>query len=166
VLGLVVVAVLALGGSMTRWADWDSVQVLDASQPPLPSQRLLTWRPADPKPVAKPISVSSKPFASDDKGFLGSSARCSGAESAFAIGRTKASLVVICGARAGRYEYRGVRLSDAAYLHANAQTGSARGFFAQKAGVVYAVSPKELTVTTGRNVIKREAMLEYREVPH
>ena len=68
---------------------------------------------------------------------------------AYAIGRTPGSLVVICGEQAGQYEYLGVRLSDAAVLRTNAQTDSARSFLAQKAGVLYAVSPTELKVTAG-----------------
>lgn len=104
------------------------------------------------------------PFGSDDKGFLHSSARCQRSQSAFAIGRTSGSLVVICGEQEGRFEYLGVRLSDAALLRTVAETDSPRGFLAQKAGVVYAVSPTELKVTSGGTVIKQEPMLEYREV--
>lgn len=50
-------------------------------------------------------------------------------------------------------------------LRTNAQTDSARGFLAQKAAVLYTVSPAELKVTAGGTVIKREPMIEYREVP-
>ena len=57
-----------------------------------------------------------------------------------------------------------MRLSDDAVLRTDAETISARGFLAQKSGVVYAVSPTELKVTTGNTVIKQEPMLEYREV--
>lgn len=49
-------------------------------------------------------------------------------------------------------------------LRANAQTDAARGFFAKKAGVLYAVYPAELKVTAGSTVIKREPMIEYREL--
>jgi hypothetical protein len=69
--------------------------------------------------------------------------------------------VVVCADR-GRYEYVGVRLSDDAMLRAAAQSGSAHGFVARHAGVVYAVSPTELLVTTGDTVVKREPMLDYR----
>ena len=69
------------------------------------------------------------------------------AKSAFAIGRTEGSLVVICAEPAGQYEYLGVRLSDAAVLRTDAETNSAREFLAQKSGVVYAVSPTELKVS-------------------
>jgi len=72
---------------------------------------------------------------------------------------------VICGEQAGQYEYLGVRLSDAAVLRTKAQTDSTRSFLAQRAGVLYAVSPTELKVTAGTTVIKQEPMIEYREVP-
>jgi nitrate reductase beta subunit len=71
---------------------------------------------------------------------------------------------VICGEHTGQFTYLGVRLSDAAMLRTAAATDSTRGFLAQKAGVLYAVSPSELKVTAGRTVIKQEAMIEYREV--
>ena len=55
-------------------------------------------------------------------------------------------------------------MSDAAVLRTDAETNTARELLAQKSGVVYAVSPTELKVTTGNTIIKQEPMLEYREV--
>lgn len=55
-------------------------------------------------------------------------------------------------------------MSDAAVLRTDARTDSTRTFVAQKAGVLYAVSPTELKVTAGETVIKQEPMIEYREV--
>jgi hypothetical protein len=156
----VLVAVLAVAGLITKWATEDSVPVAGASQPPSPTERA-----AIPQPQAEVPRVESPvAFPSDDRGFVGSSARCQETKSAYAIGRTKGSLVVICAERTGRYEYLGVRLSDAAVLRTDAETNTAREFLAQKSGVVYAVSPTELKVTTGNTVIKQEPMLEYREV--
>jgi hypothetical protein len=161
---VVFVAMFALTGSGARWAVDDSARVVDASPRPAPVE----WMPIAARPVSslreKVNTRPPTPFPADDKGFLDSSARCQGAQPAFAIGRTKGSLVVICGERAGRYEYLGVRLSDAAVLRADAETRSAPGYFAHKSGVVYAVSPAELKVTTGRTVIKQEPMIEYREI--
>ena len=90
--------------------------------------------------------------------------RCGGSQPAFAIGRTIGSLVVICGEQTGPYEYLGVRLSDAAMLRTAASTNSTHGFLARRAGVLYAVSPRELKVTAGSTVIKQEPMIEYREL--
>jgi hypothetical protein len=151
------VALLALVGLITSRTVGEPVAV--SGQAPSPSAS------APPQLPKAGVPFNASRFISDDKGFVGSSARCQGTQSAFAIGRTPGSLVVICGESAGRYEYRGVRLSDDAVLRTNAETDSARGFLAHRAGVVYAVSPTELKVTTGSTVIKREPMIEYREVP-
>jgi hypothetical protein len=156
----VVVTVLAFAGLIAKWSSEDSVPVADAGPPPSPAQAVpIRQPPAQAPPIDPPA-----PFPSDDKGFLDSSARCQGQQPAFAIGRTERSLVVICARQTGRYEYLGVRLSDAAVLRTEAETDSARGFLAQKAGVIYAVSPTELRVTTGNTVLKQEPMIEYHEV--
>jgi hypothetical protein len=109
---------------------------------------------AAPEPAA--------PFAVDDRGFVNSSARCDGTDTAVAVGRTAGSLVVICGDRGGRYGYLGVRLSDAAVLKTAARTTSTHGFIAQNASVTYSISPAELRVTAGDSVIKQEPMISYR----
>lgn len=151
------IVVVACASLVARWATDDSLSVAEAS--PSPSVSVPT-QPQEALPVAAPRT----PFPSDDSGFIDSSARCGGSQPAYAIGRTQGSLVVICGERAGQYEYLGVRLSDAAVLRTDAQTDSTRTFVAQKAGVLYAVSPTELKVTAGDTVIKQEPMIEYREV--
>jgi len=156
-----VLTALAFVGPIVRWAGDDSVPVSDAGRLPEP----VHVAPTKPPPVEATHEVPRAPFASDDKGFIDSSARCQGSQPAFAIGRTQGSLVVICREPAGRYEYLGVRLSDAAMLRTDAETDSARGFLAHRAGVVYSVSPTELKVTTGNTVLKREPMIEYRVVP-
>jgi hypothetical protein len=151
-----VLTVLAFVGLIVRWAGDDSVPVSDAGRPLAPVQAA---PPKHPPVEATPVEPRA-PFASDDEGFIDSSARCQGSQPAFAIGRTQGSLVVICGEPAGRYAYLGVRLSDAAMLRTDAETDSARGFLAQRAGVVYSVSPTELKVTTGHTVLQREPMIE------
>ncbi len=161
----VVVAMLAFAGLIAKWTSDDSVPVAGASQPPPYAEREPARSPPAAAPLKPPQSMPSVAFPSDDRGFIDSSARCDGPRRAFAIGRTQGSLVVICAEQTGRYEYLGVRLSDAAVLRTRAETDSARGFLAQRAGVVYAVSPTELKVTTGTTLIKQEPMIEYREVP-
>jgi len=157
----VATAVLACAGSVATRATEVSVPVADR---PIPSEPARHQRP--PNDIgAAPLKAAPAPFPSDDRGFIDSSARCRGSQPAYAIGRTPGSLVVICGEQAGHYEYLGVRLSDAAVLRTKAQTDSTRSFLAQRAGVLYAVSPTELKVTTGTTVIKQEPMIEYREVP-
>ncbi len=75
--------------------------------------------------------------------------------------------MVICAEQPGRYTYLGVRLSDGAVLRTTAKTtstGSERGFLARTAGVLYAFNRSELRVTAGSTAIKREPMIEYRDV--
>jgi hypothetical protein len=113
------------------------------------------------------MTAAPVPFPHDASGFLNSPARCPRPQSASAIGRTTGSLVVICGEQPGRYTYLGVRLSDAAVLRTTASataTGSARGLLTRRAGVHYAVNRSELRVTAGSTVIKREPMIEYRDL--
>jgi hypothetical protein len=164
-LAAVLLAVLGFAGLIAKRATDDSVPIAGGA-----------WRPSPPlssAPITQPprktrgastLTVPPKPFPSDDSGFIDSSARCDGTQPAFAISRTQSSLVVICGERTGQYEYLGVRLSDAAMVRTAASTDSPHGFLAQKAGVLYAVSPSELKVTAGSTVIKQEPMIEYRAV--
>ena len=119
---------------------------------PVPSE------PAGPPAASEPRDL----FATDDKGFVNSGARCDGKQTAAAIGRTERSVVVICVGDHGRYEYLGVRLSDNAILRTAAETTPTRGFLARTASATYAVSPSELLVTAGAMVVKKERMLEYR----
>ncbi len=103
-------------------------------------------------------------FAFDGSGFVDSQARCRDTQTARAIGRTEGSLVVICLDRTGRLEYHGVRLSDRAALAASADLTPGRKFVARNFQANYAVSPTELLVTSGSAVLKREPMVEYREI--
>ncbi|MEN3224826.1 hypothetical protein [Mycolicibacterium porcinum] len=124
-------------------------------KPNRPLQRNFTARAAAP---------AAATFAADGSGFVDSAARCRDTQTARAIGRTDASLVVICLDRTGRLEYHGVRLSDKAALAASADVTPGRRFVARNYQVNYAVSPTELLVTSGSSVLKREPMVEYREI--
>jgi hypothetical protein len=163
----VLVAVLCFGGLMAVGSTGDSIPIAD---PRLPSPTS-NVRPTTQSPNAfrgpSPVTAAPAPFPHDDSGFINSPARCQGSQPAAAIGRTAGSLVVICGEQPGPYTYLGLRLSDGAMLQTTASTtsiGSARGFLARRAGVLYAVNRNELEVTAGSTVIKREPMIEYREV--
>lgn len=137
----------------------DSVYAVGARtyevKPDRPAQRDIAARAAAPAVAA---------FAFDESGFVGSQARCRDTQTARAIGRTERSLVVICLDRNGRFEYHGVRLSDRAALAAAADVTPGRRFVARNYQTDYAVSPTELLVTSGSAVIKREPMVEYREI--
>lgn len=111
------------------------------------------------------VAAAQPSFPSDDRGFLNSAARCDASQTALAIGRTQRSLVVICTDANGHYQYRGVRISDAAVLLVPAQTTSTGAYLAQDEGVTYLVSSKQLLVTSGDEVINAEKMIDYRQ-PH
>ncbi|PEG60255.1 hypothetical protein H5U98_14685 [Mycolicibacterium boenickei] len=121
-------------------------------------------RPLQRSFAARATAPAAAAFASDGSGFVDSAARCRDTQTARAIGRTDASLVVICLDRTGRLEYHGVRLSDKAALAASADITPGRRFVARNYQVNYAVSPTELLVTSGSSVLKREPMVEYREI--
>ena len=106
-------------------------------------------------------TVAAEPASSDDRGFVGSRARCEESQTAAAIGRTKRSLVVICTAPGGQHEYRGVRLSDQAALVVSAQPDDG-GFVAENDGVTYVVSEKALVIKSGGRTLREEPMIEYR----
>ena len=104
-------------------------------------------------------TVAAEPASSDDRGFVGSRARCEESQTAAAIGRTKRSLVVICTCPGGQHEYRGVRLSDQAALVVSAQPDDG-GFVAENDGVTYVVSEKALAIKSART-LREEPMIEY-----
>lgn len=110
-------------------------------------------------------AVPAPSFSSDDEGFLNSAARCDANQTAIAIGRSPLSLVVICVDANGRYQYRGVRISDGVLLQAPAQTTGSGGYLAHSDDVTYAVSAKALAITAGDEVIRSEQMIDYRQ-PH
>ena len=120
---------------------------------------------AQPSSGPNATQTSSGPYPSDDRGFINSSARCDGSQTAAAIVRTPNSLVTICADQQGGYLYRGVRLSDGAALNVPAETTGGREFVARSDSVTYSLSTQQLVITAGDTVVRREPVVEYRE-PH
>lgn len=119
-----------------------------------------------PPPTLTPATPALPiPFSTDDQGFINSAARCDGTQTPLALGRTKRSLVVICVDQSGKYEYRGVRISDGASLTVPAETRPDGGFVARSDDVIYVLSASQLLATAGDTVITREPMIDYRQ-PH
>jgi len=98
--------------------------------------------------------------ASDDQGYVDSTARCAAPAAAVAFGSTDASRVAICNTSGGQYEYRGVRLRDGAKLMVPASQ-SGDGFVADNDGVTYLVTSKSLVVSVGNKVIREEPMVDF-----
>ena len=88
----------------------------------------------------------------DDRGFVDSKVRCEAPQSAVEFGRTEQSLVAICVDRDGHYEYRGARLGDDAVLTVVAEPTVPGEFFAQRDGVTYTVTAKELIIKSDEYV--------------
>ncbi|TFV54560.1 hypothetical protein E4P42_25540 [Mycobacterium sp. PS03-16] len=114
--------------------------------------------------LATPVASAepSSDFPADDRGFVDTAAYCQGAAVATAFGRTADALVAICAGPGGELQYRGVRLRDDAAVMLTAQSDGAGRFVADNDGVVYTVSPTELTVTVADSTLHRQPMLEYR----
>jgi hypothetical protein len=96
----------------------------------------------------------------DDRGFINTEVRCDAPQTAVAFGRTAQSLVAICVDRDGHYEYRGARLGDAAVLTVVAEPTVPGEFFAQKDGVTYTVTAKELVIKSDE-FVRTEPMLQF-----
>src|SRR5690242_13139889 len=82
--------------------------------------------------------------ATDDAGFVNSTARCSAPDTAVLFGGTTSSRIAICRTPDGHYEYRGVRVSDGAKLIVPAEGSGNDSFVAQNATISYSVTPKSL----------------------
>jgi hypothetical protein len=115
------------------------------------------------RPSSSPVAPSHSPYPTDDRGFIDSTARCDGTLTGIAFARTQRSLVAICADHSGNYQYRAVRLSDGAALDVPAATIDAHEFVARNDGVTYALSTKQLVITAGDTVVRREPMIDYRE---
>jgi hypothetical protein len=105
------------------------------------------------------LSASAAP-AADDEGYVDSTARCTAPSTAVLFGSTETSRVAICKTADGRYEYRGVRLSDGAKLIVPA-ADSGNGFVAENGEISYLVTAKSLVVSVGHKVIRDEPMVDF-----
>ncbi len=98
--------------------------------------------------------------ATDDLGYVDSSARCSPPNTAVFFGSTESSRVAICKTPGGQYEYRGVRLRDGAKLIV-AASQSGDGFVADNDEMTYTVTSRSLAVSLGNKVIREEPMVDF-----
>jgi hypothetical protein len=108
--------------------------------------------------IAAP-SASAAP-ATDDQGYVDSTARCTAPDTAAAFGSTATSRVAICKTPGGQYQYRGVRVSDGAKLIIPARSDDG-GFVAENDGITYTVTSSSLVVSVGNQVIRKEPMVDY-----
>ena len=116
--------------------------------------------------AAMPLVLLSAPQASsapayDSRGYVDSTARCTGDSTVVVFGSTASSRVAICQDGDGGYQYRGVRVRDGARLIVPASKSSDGAFTATKDGVEYLVTSKALVISLGEKVIRDEAMLDF-----
>jgi hypothetical protein len=103
-------------------------------------------------------------FATDDRGFINTAARCEQPKFAVAVGRTQQSLVAICVDGNGHYEYRGVRLTDNSVLNVPGAVRAGGRYVVRNANFTYAFSAKELMILQGWGwVVRKEPMVAYME---
>ena len=112
-----------------------------------------------------PPTVGAQPsYPTDDRGFVESAVRCEAPQSAVVFSRTEQSLVAICADPHGHYEYRGARLGDDAVLTVVAEPTVPGEFFAQKDGVTYTVTAKELIIKSD-DFVRTEPVLQFGAPP-
>lgn len=111
-------------------------------------------------PAADAAPSSTDP-ATDGQGFIDSSARCTGSDVAVALASTANSKVAICKSAAGKYEYRGVRLRDAAKSVLPATANSSGGFVATSDGITYTLTSKSLDISDGTKLIRSEPVVYF-----
>jgi len=112
---------------------------------------------------ATTTSGTPQSFQADSRGYVDTLARCDENQTLMAYGRTTKSLVVICVNRDGGLEYRGVRLSDNAPLHLPITRSSDGTLVATNDGVTYAVSPSQILVSSGDEIIYKDSWIEFKE---
>jgi hypothetical protein len=114
--------------------------------------------------MTSPTAAAQESYPTDDRGFLDSQVRCDAPQSAVSFIRTAQSIVAICVDAAGRYEYRGARLGDDAVLIVVAEPTVPGQFFAQKDGVTYTVTAKDLVIRSDEWV-RTEPVVEFGAQP-
>ena len=132
----------------------------------MPSLGLYTCRAAVAAAAGCALFVFGVPSAPADPsidalGFVDSTARCAAPDTAVAFGSTATSRVAICKTSSGKYEYRGVRISDGAKLVAPASASSDGGYVGESDGITYTVTSSSLVVSQGNQVIRREPMVYF-----
>jgi hypothetical protein len=111
--------------------------------------------------VALPSAVAAP--ASDDEGYVNSTARCAEPNSVVFFGSTDNSRIAICKSQDGKFTYRGVRVSDGASLIVPAEASGDATFVAESGGISYLVRAKSLVVSEGNTVIREEPMVDFHD---
>ncbi|PEG41437.1 hypothetical protein CQY20_05115 [Mycolicibacterium agri] len=111
--------------------------------------------------VAAALPSAAAAPASDEGGYVNSTARCPAPKSVVVFGATGNSRVAICKTPDGDFEYRGVRVSDGAKLIVPAEESTDGTFVADNGPVSYMVTAKSLVISEGSKVVREETMVDY-----
>lgn len=116
--------------------------------------------------VCLPLALATAPAASaapasDDRGYVDSTARCASPATMVVFGSTAGSRVAICRDADGELQYRGVRVRDGARLITSATQSSDGAFTATNDGVDYLVTSSALVISVGQKVIRDEPMVDF-----
>jgi serine/threonine-protein kinase len=129
---------------------------------PLAAQSLARPDQSSPNDPAAGLVARPAPRGTDLKGFVGyPGARCNSANPAVAIGRTFASLIVICQSYDGRFYYKRLGLQNGLSVELQNFVRIDDTFGASNNGVQYEVSPVALIIKEGQATVSAEPMLEY-----
>lgn len=99
--------------------------------------------------------------ATDEQGYVDSTARCAEPNTVVEFGSTADSRVAVCKSSEGEYQYRGVRLRDGAKLILSATRSDDGAFIAENNGVEYTVAAKSLIISAGEKVIREEPWIDF-----
>ncbi len=156
--GVVAAVGVVVGVSVTSGSD--ALPVAQAAPTTLSTTATTSATPTTTSTSSSGAPVS---FQADSRGYVGTGARCDENQTLMAYGRTTKSMVVICVNADGGLEYRGVRLSDNAPLHLPITRSSDGTLVASNDGVTYAVSPTQMLVSAGDDVIYKDSWIEFKE---
>lgn len=126
-----------------------------------PSPRLCAAAAACAALLAIGVPSAAAAPATDEQGYLDSTARCAEPNTVVEFGSTEKSRVAICASDDGEYQYRGVRLRDGARLILSATRSDDGAFIAENDGVEYMVAAKSLIISAGEKVIREEPWIDF-----
>jgi len=162
--GVVAAVGLVVGVTVTTGAT-DTLPIAQAAPTTLTTSASASATATTSASASATTTTSGAPasFRADSHGYVDTGARCDDNQTLMAYGRTSKSLVAICVHADGGLEYRGVRLSDNAPLHLPITRSADGTLVASNDGVTYAVSPTQILVSSGDDVIYKDSWIEFKE---
>ncbi|MGW4241048.1 protein kinase domain-containing protein [Nocardia sp. NPDC004722] len=149
-------------GSSGTTAGGNSGQQVTPTGPPVTTTS--AYRGTTTVPTTTLVPLTGSVSGTDGQGFTSQSPRCNADDPAMAIGRTDKSRLVVCRTAAGRYYYKGLRISDNAGIQLDDPTPDGTGGFNvtnPTDGTKYSITAYALVISNGGQSLANESMLEY-----